>query len=457
MATLSALCFSSAVGRWVDAHPSRLEALRSTIYLQRACVVLACIGWIAIVGEGLAQGGLFHNGGGGEEVGGGLLDEHILIKGGVMAAIMVLGVGERLSAVGNRLVMERDWVPTLVSETSTPPLVHVNAGMRRIDLACKLVAPVAVSLVALAAASVRATAAVLAVTNALSVAVEYRAAARVYAACPLLQAPKPAAAARTTTTTTLSGRSWHRWMGSLQRFRAADTCVPSLALALLYFSVVNLSASMTTFLLNAGFSLLLLTGARAASALVEVTATVVMPWGTQHMETRHRLALQHCLLPSQHMSSSSAAAVERMGLWGLWWQFLTLLPATLILFYIPTPSIPWLPLPPLPFITRAVILFGAMALSRLGLWVFDLAVQTMVQTHVSPQNRGEYSGVEVAVISAVELVQWSVTAVFSGAEEFRWVACAGTVVVGVALAAYLGWVWRRRGHLVHWEKVQCCR
>lgn len=110
--TIATLVLSSSVGRWCDTHPSRLQTLRITIFLQRTCVVLACLGWFFIVGEEFLGGGFLSvvqapTGKGSQ---GGILDGNRLAKAAVMVAVMVLGIGERLSAVGNMIVMERDWV-----------------------------------------------------------------------------------------------------------------------------------------------------------------------------------------------------------------------------------------------------------------------------------------------------------------------------------------------------------
>lgn len=45
-----------------------------------------------------------------EAGGNALLDANPWGKAAVMAGVMLLGIGERLSAVGNIMVMERDWV-----------------------------------------------------------------------------------------------------------------------------------------------------------------------------------------------------------------------------------------------------------------------------------------------------------------------------------------------------------
>jgi iron-regulated transporter 1 len=72
--------------------------------LQRLCICLACVGWAFIISvidnpplQTLSKGGYDYP------------REVWLVKTAIMAAVIVLGMGERLAAVGNMLVMERDW------------------------------------------------------------------------------------------------------------------------------------------------------------------------------------------------------------------------------------------------------------------------------------------------------------------------------------------------------------
>ncbi|KAL7268886.1 hypothetical protein RUND412_008476 [Rhizina undulata] len=449
LTTLSTLTLSSAVGRWADTHPSRLQALRSTIFFQRFCVCLACIGLTFIVTDSFVGGGILTQSFSFED----RLLTQPLHKGAVMAAIMLLGVGERLSAVGNMLVMERDWIPTLASPASTPSLHVLNASMRRIDLICKLIAPIFISLIAMLARSVRITVFVVLATNALSVGVEWIAAKRVWKECPKLREPRragPAPDEETIATATeevlgeVSEPETVNKLGKLGQglklYFGSNVWIPSFALALLYFPPLSFSASMMTYLLNAHFTLPLITLARTLSTCIEVSSTVFMPWAVS-------------LLSSSSPSGDTLVPLSRVGLWGLNFQLLNLIPVTISLFLLPSTS----PTPASshPFLTTSIFLF--LAFSRLGLWTYDLVVQTLVQIEVAPANRGEFSGVEMQFVSAVELVQWVVTGIWSRPEEFRGVAAAGTGVVAAAAGAYSWWMWRQRGHLVHWEKVPCGR
>jgi len=425
-------------------------------------VVIACSGWLLIASDGYveAKPQLLR-----------VLDRDLELSGGsigftpnavqkacVMAVIILLGIGERLSAVGNMMVMERDWVPTLATATSTPSLPTLNAGMRRIDLICKLVAPVFISAVALALQSIKLTAIMIAAINAASVPVEWVAAYRVWKTNARLRAhrPPPVESADNTPGSndgTPGGlrEKIHRWGRGLIFFFSSDVWIPSISLALLHFSVLSFSASMITYLLAANFQLSVITIARTCSTLVELSATVIMPFGVKVMENRHLWKQRRATSDApSNTSELSPSAVERMGLWGLWAQLTCLIPVTLALFSLRSSATS------APTSIQAVQLFLFLALSRMGLWIYDLAAQTLVQTRVEANRRGEFSGVEMGFVSACELAQWVGAAILNRPEEFKYLGAASNVVVGLAVAGYTGWIWKQRGHLIHWEKVMGC-
>ena len=58
--------------------------------------------------------------------------------------MVVLAVVSELCAQASRLALERDWVVVLASDSDE--LADLNAALRRIDLCCKLLAPLAFGL-----------------------------------------------------------------------------------------------------------------------------------------------------------------------------------------------------------------------------------------------------------------------------------------------------------------------
>ena len=101
----------------------------------------------------------------------------------------------------------------------------------------------------------------------------------------------------------------------------------------------------------------------------------------------------------------------------------------------------------------AITLFLFLSISRLGLWIFDLTTQQLTQTMVTSTQRSSFTGVEYSFVALFELGQYVITIVLHKPEQFKWIAGFSWVAVMVSTAAYAGWVWRMRGHLVHWERL----
>ena len=103
------MLLSSTIGRWADKHPSRLRTLQLTIFLQRTCICFACVGWTFLVLEPSDHSGMAQHDQR-LDIGGDFVGGNRWKKTAIMTGLVVLGMAERLSAVGNTLVMERDWV-----------------------------------------------------------------------------------------------------------------------------------------------------------------------------------------------------------------------------------------------------------------------------------------------------------------------------------------------------------
>jgi iron-regulated transporter 1 len=100
----------------------------------------------------------------------------------------------------------------------------------------------------------------------------------------------------------------------------------------------------------------------------------------------------------------------------------------------------------------AFILFFFLSISRLGLWIYDLTTQQLTQTMVAPNQRSSFTGVEYSFVSFFELAQFVIAIVLHKPEQFKWIAAMSWVATLVSTMAYAGWVWKMRGHLVHWER-----
>jgi len=180
---------------------------------------------------------------------------------------------------------------------------------------------------------------------------------------------------------------------------------------------------MTTYILNVHYTLRLLTIARIFSSVIEVSSTILMPWLVSRLTTPN---------------ADPRDPPSRVGLWGLSWQVITLLPVTMSLLLLPTSSLT----PASSHPALSVTLFVFLALSRLGFWTYSLAAETVVQILVPASQRVEFSGIEMGFVSAAEVARWSVTAVWARPEQFGGIAATGMAVVAGRLCLYSMWIWR---------------
>ena len=349
MRTLASICFSSVVGRWVDGSPNRLTTLLSTISANRLAVIGASVLWFFVVEplNGYPNGASFEPSLDG-------LPSRSILKGTLFGLILLLGILENLSASGNMLSMERDWIVTAASEDGQPyDLTHLNAAMRRIDLICKLLAPILISVI-VSAMGTKVGVLVVGGTSMMSWGIEIICARRVWKRNAKLIARKlvngrtehenaiPDIHSRTMWSQV--SEALHRYTQDFKHYFSSQVWPASLALTLLHLSALSYGATFITFLLSVGFSLDLITLARAAGSIVEISSTVVTPFGVQYLgkaqnhgyirgNIRRSEDSETALLEieSLDLKGRTETGLERLGLWGISWQLLNLVGALPIL------------------------------------------------------------------------------------------------------------------------------
>lgn len=326
--SLSVLLLASLLGTWVDRGKSRLTTLITTISANRISVIAACICWFFVVGlEGAGAIKPTAEEPKAEPTGfvGGL-------KNSLFVVVLVLSVIERSSRTANIFSLERDWVPVMVtpesiSKTDDPPptyaLAELNAVLSRIDLICKLISPIVMSTFISMVGSVEFGILAVLSLNALTWTAEIWSARSVWKSCDQLRVPKqfyvkgqesndveeisdifdrPSNKFTSDTTGPWWQRTGQRVYEAFQAVIGGTiTCVkcyavnfhiyfghavwlPSIALSTLHFSVLNYSATLSTYLnQSAGFSWNLITVAKALSAVAEIGSTFFTPWGVRQV------------------------------------------------------------------------------------------------------------------------------------------------------------------------------
>ncbi|KAL9108614.1 MAG: hypothetical protein Q9187_008269, partial [Circinaria calcarea] len=420
---------ASAFPDTLFASSVRLRTLLLTICANRFTVMAACLGWVFLVSDSstAASPGAV----------GRVSNPSNLVMNRqlwLFAIVVLLGVCEKLSGIGNMISMERDWVPPLAMALSTggvspQQLTQLNAVMRRIDLICKLIAPVLISII-ISATSMRTGVVTVAGMSGATWGIEIWCARRVWEGCPQLQQDKfhqpieeiemldrsSPSTLETQTSKANVLRIWHSQSRQIRAYFSTNVWIPSLSLAILHLSVLSYSATFITYLLNTGFSLLLITIARTLSSVVEVSSTFIAPIGVDYLARSRKSSSQEEesaeeLLPEGDLvEKRHGVGLERLGLWGISLQLLSLIPVVLAIAAIsPSPS-----QPPSTLLSRvtpsqsspllSLLLFSTLCLSRLGLWTFDLTTQELTQTRVPPSGRSSFAGVEMSFVSLFELM-----------------------------------------------------
>ncbi|KAI9730582.1 MAG: hypothetical protein M1834_005823 [Cirrosporium novae-zelandiae] len=482
--TLSSLCFSPVIGKWIDDSPSRLKTLLSTISVNRCSVIIACLFWSFIVGEFGGSNPQLRS----LQDSSNVLDKATTtpsrtIKNLIFMGAVSSGIFEKLSGTGNMLSMERDWVPQLASPSSVEDqnsysFLHLNAIMKRIDLTCKLVAPIVISFVISLSSSTRIGVFTVAGMSGLSWGLEIFCAGRVWARNLRLHLPKQVhresrqeqTAAQNDNLTRNVGTTFRNRIRAVfsaqvrpvRQYLSTGVCIPSLTLAVLYLSVLSYSATFMTFLLDSGFSLILITIARTIGGIVEVSSTFLTPWGIKYLSRTSkigRFSHHNDLVAEARLLDGDAddldqqklkSGIERLGLWAVNSQVILLLASLPSIFHLTTSTSN-------PILT-SFALFVPLTFSRLSTWTFDLSTQILTPLLLSSnQSLASFASVERSFKSFFELLQWIITAIWPRPEQFPWLAVGTSATIAGAAAMYAGWVGGReqRGHLVHWEKV--CR
>lgn len=321
----------------MDNAPDRLKTLLSTISANRISVFCASTLWFFIVQPDNDDGPTPSSGYLGLS-----LD---FWKGAVFALIIAIGVLEGLSASGNMISMERDWVLAAASADGLPyDLTNLNSSMRRIDLICKLVAPIVISVV-ISMTTIRIGVLVVGVMSTVSWALECWCARRVWLRNPRLKALKiveDLGSADMVPSLTFgsfishASHSLRRYGRDFQLYFSSPVWIPSLSLAFLHISSLAYNATFVTYLLTTGFSLGLITLARAAGSVVEISSTVITPAGVRYLgnpktHSRHpdsggdsEESAAALLEVPQGVEVKTEIGLERLGLWGISFQLINL-------------------------------------------------------------------------------------------------------------------------------------
>lgn len=333
---MSALICSSAVGNWIDRSSSRLSTLLITIFVNHAAIVGSYCCWFywpVVAGEEIAVESS--------------TPFSTLSKGIMYGLILLLDVIHDLGAIGNRLSLERDWVPVLVgpiTPETTYGLTQVNSVMVRLELTVKLIAPSLLPVIMNSFGSREGWILLLIAVTVAMWAIEAYLAKLVARENPELQDLKtPSSDPATLEDLEIEDQFVHLKSGisslprkmyfvlyqdpavRLRHFFSIPMWPASISLALLQVTVLAYSATMITYLLQTGFSISIITAARASGAITGLASTAITPWLVGLLRSRY---LRGPRIDADGEDDAAEGKVVRtVGLWGIILQFLCLVSA----------------------------------------------------------------------------------------------------------------------------------
>ncbi|KAF2731553.1 hypothetical protein EJ04DRAFT_545131 [Polyplosphaeria fusca] len=398
-----AALLSSWIGGLVD-RTHRLRTVRHSIIWQRISVAVSCL-LLAVLLRNSASQWLT-----------------VLCFG---VSVGLAGV-EKLAFVANTISIERDWL-VVVSDSLGMKREDINSSMRRIDLACKLMAPLLISVVD--AYSTRVAIWVIFGQNILGVVLEYFAIAQVFSAIPELAVKKMDRSTEiqlqegdnTVETASIGPEHYDSPVLALLRpwkdYVLNPAFLASFSLSLLHLTVLSFASQMSTYLMTLGFTSVHISLMRLVAVILELSATCAAP-----------------------LLMARIGAV-RSGLWFVNEQLISIVIAVSLYSLVNTST----------KFAGATLVIGV-TLSRVGLWGFDLSVQYLVQEQAPESSRGSFSACEMALQNFFELISFLITMIWHQPHEFRYAAYVSVGAIGISAACFAGFVRQKRGHLLHGSK-----
>lgn len=363
-----------------------------------------------------------------------------------LVAIHILGATAQVMDQGFLVAIERDWVvvlsrsaaQSLTTETRIDDsggsgdgverifsqwLSDTNVAMKQIDLSCKFAAPAVAGLLIPFWASgddFRLACLAIGATNVASLVAEYYCTARIYQLIPALavisdggNAPNPfddedddqtseeAVGAPFATEKQSKSSKWSAWIPTgLGVYMQQSSALGGLGLAVLYMNSLTFgNGIMTAYLLHKGMKLEAVGALRGLASAIGLVATVA-----------YRISIQWLSL-------------EATGLWSIIYQVVFLGMTVASILRIAN------------VVLALSLLIAGICLSRIGLWVFDIAMTQIQQQEIPGPIRGQVGGVQQSLNAFFNLLGFSIGIFFPNTKDFSIFVLAG--FLSVCFAAFL--------------------
>ncbi|KAG0230126.1 hypothetical protein BGW42_001151 [Actinomortierella wolfii] len=179
--------------------------------------------------------------------------------------------------------------------------------------------------------------------------------------------------------------------------------------------MISVSGTMIGYLQWRGFTPSTIAVLKGVCTAAELLGTIIMPVLTHYI------------------------GLVRAGSWSIWFEVLALTPVMLAIYSNRVPI--------------QLIIFAGMALSRIGVWSFDLVITQIMQEHIDNDGAGIINGWHYTMMNTFELAQFLLTMIWYDPEQYLVPALISYVCVVVGAIVYTTYLMRMRGHLFHYHRL----
>ncbi|KAI8577891.1 hypothetical protein K450DRAFT_249796 [Umbelopsis ramanniana AG] len=369
------LLFGDIMGKWVDKSP-RIAVVKYLIPIQKLTIILSHVGFWALLTY--FDPGIENK----------PMDKRAFV---VFSIVVLLGGLYKVTTIGMNVALERDWIVALAAGNSSS-LTSLNATLRRIDLLCKMLAPLFVALLTSTASTLVAVY-FIAAWNVASLVIEYFCILTVYNSSPILSVPKPVLREANEASGYLGNSRWQ----DLKYCVTSPLILATLSYAMLFLTVLSMGGTMIAYMVAKQYSDPVISGIRAVCVVAGLAATFISPILTRRL------------------------GLIRGGLWSIWSQVFCLLPVVLA-FYINDGA----------GITSTVLLF----------------------LEGAPNDRaGLISGFQYSLCNAFDMLAYATTIIWSSPDLFYIPATISFAMVAFAAIVFTVYVKQQRGHVIHAKRL----